>query len=155
MAFHFKDLVTRVDSETKCSSMLLLRGLAHNRKFDWYVPGPNADRLDNYGLFEAFNLTNCKIGQNTSEKFLPNRVEYRDMHFNEKIFNECEDNTNFSGNFQTEKYFEKIISDSIRDDFTFRNCYLEPCKEFIDSLGGRDKCIFLHVRRGNPNLDRT
>ena len=71
--------------------------------------GTDADRLDNYGLFEAFNLTNCKIGQNTSEKFLPNRVEYRDMHFNEKIFNECEDNTNFSGNFQTEKYFEASL----------------------------------------------
>ena len=45
-----------------------------------------------------------------------------------------------------------LISDSIRDDFTFRNCYLEPCKEFIDSLGGRDKCIFLHVRRGGSGL---
>jgi hypothetical protein len=25
-------------------------------------------------------------------------------------------------------------------------------KTFIDSLGGRDNCIFLHVRRGSPNL---
>jgi hypothetical protein len=28
-----------------------IRGLAANRGFDWVVPGPEADRLDNYGLF--------------------------------------------------------------------------------------------------------
>ena len=28
-------------------------------------------------------------------------------------------------------------------------------KEFVDSLGGRDNCIFLHVRRGNPNLNEN
>jgi hypothetical protein len=73
------------------------------------------------------------------------------MHFNEDIFDRCEDNTNFSGIFQTERYFEKI-SESIRQDFTFKKAYLEPCQEFVDSLGGRDNCIFLHVRRGSPNL---
>ena len=90
----------------------------------------DADRLDNYGLFEAFNLTNCKIGQNTSEKFLPNRVEYRDMHFNEKIFNECEDNTNFSGNFQTEKYFVSslIVLEMIS---LFVTAILNPVKSLL------------------------
>jgi len=128
-----------------------VRGVAANRGFDWVIPGPDADRLDNYGLFDCFELTNCDLSKNTGEPFFAKRVEYRDMHFNEQIFNECEDNTNFSGNFQTEKYFEAIAS-SIRKDFTFKKAYSEPCKDFIDSLGGRDSTIFLHVRRGNPNL---
>jgi hypothetical protein len=73
------------------------------------------------------------------------------MHFNEEIFNNCDDNTNFSGNFQTERYFE-AIAPSIREDFTFKKAYLDPCQGFIDDLGGRDNCIFLHIRRGSPNL---
>jgi len=127
-----------------------IRGVAANRGFDWTIPGPNVSRPDNYGLFEAFKLTNCDLEKNTGE--LPYRtIEYRDMHFNEDIFERCTDNTNFSGNFQTERYFENI-ADSIREDFTFTDNYLDPCKEFIESLGGGDNCIFLHVRRGNPNL---
>ena len=127
-----------------------IRGVAANRGFDWTIPGPNVSRPDNYGLFEAFKLTNCDLEKNTGE--LPYRtIEYRDMHFNEDIFERCNDNTNFSGNFQTERYFENI-ADSIREDFTFTDNYLDPCKEFIESLGGGDNCIFLHVRRGNPNL---
>ena len=128
-----------------------VRGVAANRGFDWVIPGPDADRLDNYGLFDCFELTNCDLSKNTGEPFFAKRVEYRDMHFTEQIFNECEDNTNFSGNFQTEKYFE-AIAPSIREDFTFKKAYSEPCKDFIDSIGGRDSTIFLHVRRGNPNL---
>ena len=96
-----------------------VRGVADNRGFDWFVPGPNADRLDNYGLFDCFELFNCDLAENTGEYFIPRKVEYRDMHFNEQIFNECEDNTDFSGNFQTERYFEKI-SASLREDFTFK-----------------------------------
>ena len=44
------------------------------------------------------------------------------------------------------------MTEELRKDLTFVKGYLEPCKEFIDSLGGRDNCIFLHVRRGNPNI---
>ena len=127
-----------------------IRGVAANRGFDWMIPPEDADRLDNYGLFDAFELKNCDLNKNTGEPFYK-AVEYRDMHFNEDIYERCEDNTNFSGNFQTEKYFD-AIAPSIREDFTFKKAYLEPCQEFVDSLGGRDQCIFLHVRRGNPNL---
>ena len=128
-----------------------IRGVAANRGFDWVIPGPDADRLDNYGLFEAFELEGCKP-ENQGEPFFHKQEVYRDMHFNEKIYNECEDNTNFSGNYQTELYFEHISGD-IRSDFTFKKEYLEPCREYIESLdGGKDNTIFLHVRRGNPNV---
>ena len=58
----------------------------------------------------------------------------------------CSDNTNLEGFFQTERYFENIAND-IRSDFTFKDEYLKPCKEFIDSLDTPP--IFLHVRRGD------
>ena len=128
-----------------------IRGVAAHRQLDWIIPGPDADRLDNYGLFEAFELEGCKP-ENQGEPFFHKQEVYRDMHFNEKIYNECEDNTNFSGNYQTELYFEHISAD-IRSDFTFKKEYLEPCREYIESLdGGKDNTIFLHVRRGNPNV---
>ena len=95
-----------------------IRGVAANRGFDWMIPPEDADRLDNYGLFDAFELKNCDLNKNTGEPFYK-AVEYRDMHFNEEIYERCEDNTNFSGNFQTERYFD-AISPSIREDFTFK-----------------------------------
>ena len=150
MSVSFKGLGNEGRLGNQMFQYAFIRGLAANRGFDWIVPPPDADRLDNYGLFDTFELTNCDLNRNTGEPFYKT-VEYRDMHFNEEIFNNCEDDTNLSGNFQTEKYFE-AISSSIREDFTFKKTYLEPCQTFIDSLGGRDNCIFLHVRRGSPNL---
>lgn len=150
MAVSFKGLGNEGRLGNQMFQYAFIRGLAANREFDWVVPPPDADRLDNYGLFDAFELTHCDLKKNTGEPFYKT-VEYRDMHFNEDIFNKCNDNTNFSGNFQTERYFEKIV-DEIREDFTFKSYYLEPCQEYIDSLGGRDNCIFLHVRRGSPNI---
>ena len=73
------------------------------------------------------------------------------MHFNQNVFDWKDSDVNFSGNYQTERYFENI-ADELREDFTFIKGYLEPCQEYIDSLGGRDNVIFLHVRRGSPNL---
>ena len=49
--------------------------------------------------------------------------------------------TNFSGNYQTERYFESISCD-IRDDFTFKKEYLEPCQEFIDEIMDRTTLFF-------------
>tara|TARA_B100001059_G_C17826849_1_gene581941 strand:- start:935 stop:1831 length:897 start_codon:yes stop_codon:yes gene_type:complete len=151
MAITFKGLGNEGRLGNQMFQYAFVRGVADNRGFEWFVPGPDADRLDNYGLFDCFELTNCDLEKNIGEYFIANRVEYRDMHFNEQIFNECSDDSDFSGNFQTERYFEKITA-SIREDFTFKESYLTPCQDYIDSLGGREGCIFLHVRRGSPNL---
>ena len=49
------------------------------------------------------------------------------------------------GYFQSEKYFNNIANE-IREDFTFKDEILEPCKEMI---GGVNKPIALHIRRGD------
>ena len=124
-----------------------LRGIAANRGFDWIIPPSDVFRYDNYGLFDCFELKNC-TEQNIGESGHKTE-EHRVMHFLEDFYNTISDNTNLSGMFQTEKYFENV-SDSIREDFTFKSAYLDPCKDFISSIEGDP--IFLHVRRGNPNI---
>ena len=126
-----------------------LRGVAANINSDWIIPSEDAQRYDNYGLYDCFVLKNCQQKNRGESNF--NDYVYRDMHFNESAFNWNQGDVNFSGNFQSERYFENII-EQIREDFTFNDDYLKPCQEYINSIGGRDKNIFLHVRRGSPNL---
>tara|TARA_R100001082_G_scaffold76137_1_gene44220 strand:+ start:1067 stop:1951 length:885 start_codon:yes stop_codon:yes gene_type:complete len=124
-----------------------IKGLGMKCGCDWIIPPPEANRYDNYGLFDCFELTGCdKTGEGHYQT-----LECRDTLFHEEILNDCKDNVNYSGTYQTEKYFEHIDSE-LRRDLTFKKGYLEPCQEFIDSVGGRDNIIFLHVRRGNPNI---
>ena len=126
-----------------------LRGVAANINSDWIIPSEDAQRYDNYGLYDCFVLKNCQQKNRGESNF--NDYVYREMHFNESAFNWNQGDVNFSGNFQSERYFENII-EQIREDFTFNDDYLKPCQEYINSIGGRDENIFLHVRRGSPNL---
>jgi len=61
------------------------------------------------------------------------------------------DEITLAGFFQSEKYF-KHIEDEIREDFSFKDEILDPCKEMMGSIG---KAISLHIRRTdylqNPN----
>ena len=125
-----------------------LRGIAAARNYDWKIPPEDWEHKDNYGLFETFELSNVKPenlgfvdGQNVQEN---------DHCFIPEFHKECPDDSNLEGYFQTEKYFENI-ADQIREDFIFKKGYLEPCKEYIESL---DKPpIFLHVRQSD-NIGR-
>ena len=124
-----------------------IRGMAAKHNVDWMIPDKDATRFDNYGLFDCFELTGCKqTGEGNYST-----LECRDTLFHPELFDEPRDDINFSGTYQTEKYFEHIRNE-LTVDFKFVDNYLKPCKEYIDSIGGRDNCIFLHVRRGNPNI---
>ena len=120
-----------------------IRGMSKRYGYDFIIPDANANRFDNYGLFDCFELKGCKTGEGSYPT-----SECRDTAFNQKFLDECTDNTNYSGVFQTEKYFANA-TEELRKDFTFHKEILDPCQEFIDSVGD---VIFLHVRRGNSNL---
>ena len=120
-----------------------IRGMSKRYGYDFIIPDPDANRFDNYGLFDCFELSGCKTGEGQYQT-----LECRDTQFNQEFLDNCTDNTNYSGVFQTEKYFANADKE-LREDFTFKKVYLEPCKEFIDSVGDP---IFLHVRRGSPNI---
>ena len=121
-----------------------MRGIAAVKGFDWVVPPENYDHTANYALFETFKMTNV---QEKNIGFVEGEILKETIHcYDENLVDSCSDNTNLDGFFQTEKYFENIV-DEIRSDFTFKDEYLKPCKEFIDSLDTTP--IFLHVRRGD------
>ena len=120
-----------------------MRGMSKKHGYDFIIPDANANRFDNYGLFECFELEGCKTGEGSYPT-----SECRDTAFNQKFLDECSDNTNYSGVFQTEKYFTNA-TEELRKDFTFHKDILNPCQEFIDNIGD---VIFLHIRRGNSNL---
>ena len=121
-----------------------MRGIASVKGFDWVVPPENYDHTANYALFETFKMTNV---QEKNIGFVEGEILKETIHcYDKNLVDGCSDNTNLDGFFQTEKYFENI-TDEIRTDFTFKDEYLKPCKEFIDSL--ETTPIFLHVRRGD------
>tara|TARA_B100000161_G_scaffold222472_1_gene167925 strand:- start:257 stop:1111 length:855 start_codon:yes stop_codon:yes gene_type:complete len=121
-----------------------MRGIASVKGFDWVVPPEDYDHTANYALFETFKMTNV---QEKNIGFVEGETLKETIHcYDENLVDSCSDNTNLDGFFQTEKYFENI-ADEIRSDFIFKDEYLKPCKEFIDSL--ETTPIFLHVRRGD------
>ena len=121
-----------------------MRGIASVKGFDWVVPPENYDHTANYALFETFKMTNV---QEKNIGFVEGEILKETIHcYDKNLVDSCSDNTNLDGFFQTEKYFENI-ADEIRSDFTFKDEYLKPCKEFIDSL--ETTPIFLHIRRGD------
>ena len=93
-------------------------------------------------LFDSFNL-NVKTGL-LNDGHAP-VVKERFFHFDQELFDNCPDHVSLQGYFQTEKYF-KHIDHQIRDEFTFVDDILEPCKEMIETI---DNPIAIHVRRGD------
>ncbi len=130
-----------------------LRGIAANRGYDFGIPPSNfRDVWQDHQLFEVFQLHHLP----------PKNVKFLDQGhapvakettfgFDPLLFNQCPNDISLWGFFQTEKYFSHIDR-SIREDFTFRQHILEPCREM---MSGVDSPISLHVRRtdytSNPN----
>jgi hypothetical protein len=94
-------------------------------------------------LFVPFNLNSLN----------PLQVQYIDSsrpvvreefyHFDENLFNNCPDFVSLLGFFQSEKYFNNVRDDLLKD-FTFTDEYLEPCKRMIKDV---ENPIALHIRR--------
>lgn len=126
-----------------------LKGIAANMNFEYTIP-PVVNKQTqhhNYGLFECFSLSSDKnVGWLENE----NVIKESFFHFDEYLFNNCSDDVNILGFFQSEKYFNHI-EDVIRKDFTFHPSILEPCIDMIKSFDTSP--IFLHVRRGDSSLD--
>lgn len=123
-----------------------LKGIASNIGVDICIPNHIQSVDDGIGnklrteLFDSFDLrVNVGLLNNghapvVNEKF---------FHFDEELFSLCPDHISLQGYFQTEKYF-KHIEKEVREDFTFKDEILNPCKEMISSV---ENPISLHVRR--------
>jgi len=130
-----------------------LRGIAARRGYDFGIPPSSfSNPWMEHQLFRVFELVNLKRSniRILDNGFAPIAKEDT-FHFNELLFNQCPNDISLFGFFQTEKYFAHIES-SIREDFTFGEHILNPCREMMSDV---DNAISLHVRRTdyttNPN----
>jgi len=123
-----------------------LKGIAKNIGADICIPNHTQAVDDGIGnklrteLFDSFDLrVNVGLLNNGHAPV----VNERFFHFDEELFTLCPDHVDLRGYFQTEKYFKHIESE-IREDFTFKDEILSPCKEMIESV---ENPLALHVRR--------
>ena len=123
-----------------------LKGIARNIGADIIIPNYTEAVDDGIGnklrteLFDSFNLqVNVGLLNNGHAPVVGERF----FHFDEELFRLCPDHVSLQGFFQSEKYF-KHIENEIRQDFTFKDEIIEPCKEMIESVVNP---IALHVRR--------
>jgi hypothetical protein len=123
-----------------------LKGIARNIGVDICIPNHTQVVDDGIGnklrteLFDSFDLrVNIGLLNNGHAPVVNERFH----HFDEELFTMCPDHVSLQGYFQTEKYFKHIESE-IREDFTFKNEILNPCKDMISSV---ENPIALHIRR--------
>ena len=123
-----------------------LRGIAAYKGYDFCIPPPERKGIENYSLHQCF-----KLSPDRKEGYFENAqyVGESSFHFDPELFEGCPDNVSLQGFFQSWRYFANVKK-QIREDFTFHDSILQPCKDMIDSVDGEP--IMLHVRRGDPNL---
>ena len=132
------------------------RGIAHSHGIDFIIPdGPRTDEEftdeeQQHKLFMAFDMDGAK---NIGYLDAPYRQE-ASFRFDADLFENCDDNVNLYGYFQSEKWFAHI-EDEIRQDFTFRDEVTEKCHDVLDQVVGEGDFITLHVRRTDHLIKPT
>ncbi len=144
-----------------------LRGIAENNGYDFYVP-PSKLYLEknkqlnkayrkifkyeyqNHFLFEYFEMNSFPRKNIKYSKFTK-QVSPESHLFDENLFNNCPDNVQLTGFYQSPKYFQNI-EEIIRNDFKFKKHIVNKAKNL------HFKYTFdcsMHIRRGdyltNPN----
>ena len=124
-----------------------LKSIATKHGYEFVVPPSNfVDPWHDHQLFEGFELYSLhkeNVRYNNTKK----RIEEQFFHFNAFLYENCPDNVDLFGYFQTEKYFKEFKED-IKKDFTFKKNILSPAKEYLNSIGSED-VISIHIRRGD------
>ena len=100
-----------------------LRGIASHQGYDFCIPPNDGTRNTNYLLHDIFTLSGVKnigyVGGLYKHPTSDDICHSTTFHFNEQFFNECPDNVNISGFYQSEKWF-KHIEEEIRNDFILK-----------------------------------
>jgi hypothetical protein len=123
-----------------------LKGISRNTGVDFCIPNydqPVDDGLGNMVRSELFDSFDLNVNIEVLNNGHAPSVKERFFHFDEELFKLCPDHVSLIGYFQSEKYF-KHIENEIREDFTFKDDVMNPCKEMIGSV---DNPIALHIRR--------
>ena len=131
------------------------RGVAAWKGYEWCIPdGPKTDdefedEENQHKLFMAFKLPSAKV---VNMHPAPYKQE-ASFTFDEDLFNNCEDNVNLYGYFQSEKWFSHI-ENSIRKDFEWRDDVDAMCGQMFENITG-GQAISLHIRRTDHLIKPT
>jgi hypothetical protein len=148
----FNDLGRKGNLGNQIFQYAALRGIAANRGFNWQIPPNDITRIHDYSLFRLFELTSLKsdnIGYSPFETLILNSEHDGNsspFHFDSYLFNNCPDNVNLNGFFQSEKYF-KNIAFQIREDLKFKESFIQIERDKIAST--EPTFIAVHIRRGD------
>ena len=131
------------------------RGVAAWKGYEWCIPdGPKTDdefedEENQHKLFMAFKLPSVKVVNMHPAPY----KEEASFTFDEDLFNNCEDNVNLYGYFQSEKWFSHI-ENSIRKDFEWRDDVDAMCGQMFENITG-GQAISLHIRRTDHLIKPT
>jgi hypothetical protein len=99
-------------------------------------------------LFTFFNLKEYVI----DETIIYTLHQEKHFHFDSSVF-DIDQNTNFKGYFQSEKYFQHC-ADVVKEEFTFNEKITAQVDSFLEPYKGK-KLVSLHVRRGDYLVNPT
>jgi len=114
-----------------------LCSIANFKQYDFCIPKNNF-------LTDCFNIT-AKIDSFKNNNIYPETT----FEYDNSFFENCPDNVDIQGFFQTEKYFLQI-KDFIYKEYTFQKKYINLGNIYIDrylTQWEQDKKIALHIRR--------
>ena len=139
-----------------------LIGISENNGYDYCVPEKNvfghsdmAVRESPHNIVTVFPNT-YRLFESKKGNPLFKRYPETTHNFDEQLFNNCPDNVDLFGYYQSPKYFQNV-EDKIHGLFAFEEGVVSDCLDLITKelmLGGSE-LIALHIRRGdyvyNPN----
>jgi len=122
-----------------------LIGIANNLNYEWVIPPEYHanDPLSN--IYQCFDMNidiTKKIILNPTYVF-----NERYYHFDEEFYNQCSDNTDLNGYFQSYKYFEKY-REELLSLFSFKEYIVSQGNSIMSELDSQ-KTVAIHVRRSD------
>jgi len=114
------------------------KGIAAKHKYEFKIPIENHELINCFTLrsLDAINFGINNVHQQYHERF---------FNFDKVLFDQCPDNIDLFGYFQSEKYFSHIAQES-RFDLKFKPEILKTAFTFLENLT-KEPIISLHVRR--------
>ena len=115
-------------------------------KGETHVHTPTGQKI--WQLKDIFDIKTPYITQEEIDNIKHTYIEKR-KEFNPEIFTEVKNNTDLVGFFQSEMYFKEFERE-LREQLTFYPYWVEQAKFKFSEMGLKpEKCIALHVRRGD------
>ena len=127
-----------------------LIGISEKHGYDYCLPPKNIIGTIDYKCKNSdTTLFDCFIIPTKERQFstFPTITE-ESFNFDKRLFQNCRDNVNLHGYFQSEKYF-KHIENQIRKHFTFLDNIKIPTTKLFNKTFGDAEVISLHIRRGD------